>query len=618
MCGICGVWYFNGEKQVEEPLLRKMCDQLAHRGPDAAGFYWQGALGLGFRRLSILDLQTGNQPICNESGEIWTVCNGEIYNYLELRGSLAARHSFRTKSDTETIPHLYEEIGARLVERLRGMFAIAVWDGRAERLTLMVDRFGKKPLYYFLDSEKVVFASEIKALLQFPGIRLQLDYESLDEYLSCGYITAPRTIYRGVRRVCPGEMITLERDGSSKSSIYWQPSFSEPSEWDKRSVDDICAELFDVLVDSVKIRLVSDVPIGAFLSGGVDSTCVVAIMNYLGASFKTFSASFSEKLYDETDYALNAAEFFGKEHFVGAVNANAIELLPKLIEHLDEPFADSSLIPTYLVSKLARQHVSVVLSGDGGDEVFAGYHQHLYARRQQFLRSIIPSSLFPLVTRTKNSVVPNFLKLKPYLTNKPAEHWLSNGFFSARQRGLLYLQDTRQSLAGFASEEFRHELFRGLSHLDDVSQLQYHDLVRYLPGDILVKVDRASMMNSLEVRSPLLDHKLFEFVAQIPTQHRVNLWGGKLLLKRALRTILPPFTQQRQKQGFSIPQAEWINDRLVSFFNELNEVKALFDFNVVQVLFDEQQRGIANHSDRIWALICLEFWLVEHKKYLLL
>lgn len=618
MCGICGIWYFDAGKQAEEALVRQMSEQLAHRGPDAAGVYCEGALGLGFRRLSILDLQTGNQPICNENGDIWTVCNGEIYNYLELRASLADRHLFRTKSDTEVIAHLYEAFGEKFVEQLRGMFALALWDARAERLTLAVDRFGKKPLYYFHDSEKIIFASEIKSLLQFPGIRLQLNYEALDEYLSCGYITAPKTIYATVSKVCPGEIITVERDGSKKSSVYWQPAFSEPIVWDKRSIDDICAELFDLLVDAVKMRLVSDVPIGAFLSGGVDSTCVVAIMNYLGASFRTFSAGFSEKLYDETDYAQRAAGFFGKEHFVEVVNANALELLPKLVQHLDEPFADSSLIPTYFVSQLASQHVSVVLSGDGGDEVFAGYHQHLYAYRQQFLRSIIPASLFPLVMQTKGAVIPNFLKLKPYLTDKPAENWLSNGFFSAEQRGLLYLQDTRQNLAGYASEAFRRAMFRGLLHLDNVSQLQYHDLVRYLPGDLLVKVDRASMMNGLEVRSPLLDHKLFEFVAQIPAHHRVNLRGGKLLLKRALRTLLPTFVQTRQKQGFSIPQGEWMNDRLTVFFNEMNEIKSLFDFGYVQRLFEEQQRGIADHKDRIWALICLEFWLVEHRKYLLL
>lgn len=618
MCGICGIWYFNEEKQVEESLLRQMTDQLAHRGPDAEGFYCQKSLGLGFRRLSILDLHAGNQPLCNETREIWTICNGEIYNYIELLTSLSQHHLFKTTCDIETIPYLYEEVGTKFVEQLRGMFAVAVWDVHTERLTLAVDRFGEKPLYYFLDSEKILFASEIKSLLQFPEMRLQLDYEALDEYLSFGYITAPRTIYKAIRKLCPGEIITLERDGTYHASFYWQPTFGDVGKQDKRSVDDICGELFDLLVDSVKIRLVSDVPIGAFLSGGVDSTCVVAIMNYLGASFRTFSAGFPEQLYDETDYALNAAAFFGKEHFVEQVNLSSLELLPKLIQNFDEPFADSSLLPTYFVSRLARQHVSVVLGGDGGDEIFAGYHQHLYARRQAFLHSIIPSSLFPFVTQRKEFIVPSFLKIKPYLTEKPAEEWLSNGFFSAQQRGLLYLHNTRQSLAGYSSEEFRRDLFRGLSRLDNVSQLQYHDLVRYLPGDILVKVDRASMMNGLEVRSPMLDHKLFEFVAQIPSHHKVNLRGGKLLLKRTLRTILPPFIHHRQKHGFSIPQDEWINDKLKVFFNELCEIKSLFDFNYVQRLFEEQERGFANHKDRIWALICLEFWLVEHKKHLIL
>jgi asparagine synthase (glutamine-hydrolysing) len=589
---------------------------LVHRGPDEAAFYCKGGLGLGFRRLSIIDAQGSSQPLSNESSQIWLVCNGEIYNYRELRSDLLTRHYFRTKGDAETILHLYEENGTRFVDKLQGMFAIALWDSQTEQLILVVDRFGKKPLYYLLDTEKIVFASELKSLLQIPQSRLQLDYEALDEYLSCGYITAPRTIFKGICKLCPGQIVSVKRNGSVEFETYWQPIFAEPNQWDKRPPRDIRAELLNLLSEAVRLRLTSDVPVGAFLSGGVDSTAVVALMReHLGAPVKTFSVGFEDAHYDETPYAHLSANYYQSDHYSEIISPAALDLLPKLVRHFDEPFADSSMIPTYFVARLARQHVSVVLSGDGGDEVFAGYHQHLYARRQQYLRSIIPASLFPLSTQLA-SALPAASKIKPYLTNKPAQDWLSHGFFSAQQRSLLYQTETRQLLAGYESEQIKHNVFRHITHLDGVSQLQYHDLVRYLPGDILVKIDRASMLNSLEVRCPFLDHKFFEFVARIPVHHRVGLHAGKLILKQALGTLLPSFIHQRKKQGFSIPQGEWLRDKLNPLFYELVHITRLFDRDFIQQIANEHHLGLADHKDRLWALLCLELWMHEYAERL--
>lgn len=616
MCGICGIWYFNSDRDVDQSVLHALTEQLAHRGPDEVGSHCDGGLGLGFRRLRIVDPQGSSQPLANESNSIWLVCNGEIYNYRELRSELLSQHHFRTKGDVEPILHLYEESGARFVDKLRGMFALALWDSQAQHLTLAVDRFGKKPLYFLFDTEKIVFASELKSLLQLSQIRLQLDYEALDEYLSCGYITAPRTIFKGIRKLCPGQIVSAQRDGSIEFKTYWQPIFKEPSQWDKRPLRDISAELHNLLTEAVRLRLASDIPVGAFLSGGVDSTAVVALMReHLCTPLKTFSVGFEDTRYDETPYARLSASYYQSDHYSEVVSASALDLLPKLVRHFDEPFADSSMIPTYLVARLARQHVSVVLSGDGGDEIFGGYHQHLYARRQQYLRSIIPASLFPLSTQLVTTV-PVALKIKPYLTNKPAYHWLSDGFFSAQQRALLYRTETREFLAGYESEQMKRDMFRHVSFLDDVSQLQYHDLMRYLPGDILVKVDRTSMLNSLEIRCPFLDHKVFEFVANIPSHHRVGLNTGKLVLKRALKNILPPFIYRRKKQGFSIPQGEWLRGKLNPLFSELVYITSLFNRDYVQQIANEHHTGIADHKDRLWALLCLELWMHEYAERL--
>lgn len=610
MCGICGVWYFDPERAVDAALVRLMRDRLMHRGPDDAGIHCAGSLGLGFRWLKVIDTAGSRQPITNESRQVWLVCNGEIYNFQSLRTVLATRHEFTTHGDAEVIAHLYEDSGNACVHSLRGMFAFALWDAVSQQLMFAVDRLGKKPLYYWLDHEKVVFGSELKALLSYPGLGCEIDDEALDEYFSCGYINAPRTIYRRIRRLPAGHLLTVQSTGIARLEAYWQPTFAEPGDWDHRSSADLAEELCQLLTEAVKLRMTSDVPLGAFLSGGVDSSAVVALMRSLSdAPVKTFSVGFSETCYDERLYARETAAYCHAEHHTEVVTARrALDLLPKLVRHFDEPFADASMIPTYVVSQLARQQVTVALSGDGGDEVFAGYHHHLYAYRQQYFESIIPRLAQPSVARLAY-IMPRAAKIKPYLAamGKPPQRWLSNGFFSTSERAMLYDSHLDLSCSNVSRSQ---EMFRRAARLDGLSQLQYHDLMRYLPGDILVKVDRASMLTSLEVRSPLLDHEVFEFMARVRPRQRMGLTGGKALLKHALGGLLPPAVHRRRKQGFSIPQGEWLRGALQPLLcDTLMTASAPFNRGYVRSLIDEHLSGRVDHKDRLWALLCYALWV---------
>ncbi|HVU11788.1 MAG TPA: asparagine synthase (glutamine-hydrolyzing) [Phototrophicaceae bacterium] len=606
MCGIFGILCFNPNQRVNEATLRAMSNQLIHRGPDEAGLYLSAdqSFGLGVRRLSIVDVPGSHQPISNEDGRVWIGCNGEIYNFRALRAQLALRHSFSTNGDVETIVHLYENYGRRCVDPLRGMFAFALWDNAAQCLLLAIDRFGKKPLYYSLDTQRLIFASELKALLQVPDVARDLDEEALDEYFSCGYITAPRSIYRGILKLPPGHVMSIDRSGTARIECYWQPQFALPDQQDRRAPAELADELYELLLDAVRLRMTDHV--GAFLSGGVDSSAVVALMRAVsGASIRTFSIGFEAPNYDESLFARQVAEHFHAEHAVEVLHPGSLTLLPELVRHFDEPFADSSMLPTYIVSQIARQHVKVVLSGDGGDEVFGGYHQHLYGYRQQVLETLIPPSLHP-TTRRIAEFVPGAVKVKPYLAalDQPALHWLTNGFFSPIQRANLYSGDLRQSIR-------EHSDNVQADDQDRLAQLQQHDLTVYLPGDILTKVDRASMRASLEVRSPLLDHTIFEFMARVPSRHRVSLTSGKSLLKRALGDTLPAFVHQRRKQGFSIPQSEWLRTILEPMLYDLllNPcLPGLFNRAYIEQLLREHRASQVDHKDRLWALLCFELW----------
>ncbi len=606
MCGICGIWYFESERTVNEAVLRSMTQRLAHRGPDDEGCYRSGSLGLGVRRLNVIDAAGSAQPVFSEDQALCLVCNGEIYNYHDLRYQLIPRHKFSTNGDVEAILHLYEDCGVRCIDPLRGMFAFALWDSRVDQLMLAVDRFGKKPLYYLLDAEKLIFASELKSIMCHPGVSREIDDEALDEYFAYGYICAPRTIFKGVRKLSAGQRMIVRRDASADLAEYWHPNFAEPSQWDRRSRADLVAELRSLLIESVRLRMVSDVPLGAFLSGGVDSSAVVALMRQVDAApVKTFSIGFQEAKYDESPHAQAAADWCHAEHTMRVVRPqDALEWLPRLVEHYDEPLADSSMIPTFLLAQRARQDVTVALSGDGGDEVFAGYHQHLYAYRQAFLQARIPTSLQPAAMRLAR-VVPRAMKVKPYLAalGRPAHYWLTGGFFSAAQRQLLC-----DNALPTTAERARLETFRRAARLDGLSQLQYHDLTTYLPGDILAKVDRASMWASLEVRSPLLDHVVFEFMARVPAHHRLSLTTGKTLLKDALGGLLPP-AARRKKQGFSIPQSEWLRGSLQPLLRE-TVLASTSPFNraYVRQLVDEHTAGVADHGDRLWSLLCFGLW----------
>ncbi len=620
MCGICGIWYFDADRPVNPALLETMTDEIIHRGPDEGGHHLEGSVGLGFRRLSIIDVGGSHQPMPNEDERVWIVFNGEIYNFHELRADLAARHTFRTAGDTETILHAYEEYGARCVERFRGMFAFAIWDAAAQRLTLAVDRFGKKPIYYWLDSEKAVFASELKCILHHPNFDKTLDLDALDEYLTYGYITAPKTIFKTVRKLPPGHTISITRDGRSRLEEYWHPHLCPPAEQDRRSLDDLASELRGLLTDAVRLRMISDVPLGAFLSGGVDSSAVVGLMSQISdVPVKTFSIGFDESAYDETHYAQMVADYCKTDHVREVVRPDVVSILPKLIHQFDEPFADSSMIPTYYVSQAARQHVTVALSGDGGDEVFGGYHWYRYGSRHHFLQSIIPASARPTAEKV-GQIMPRFTKVGGYISvvSKPTHYWGTRfKFFDPEQRGALYLPAAAAELAHFPGERAKAEAFRRAESLDWLSQLQYSDLTVYMPGDILVKVDRASMLASLEVRSPLLDHKVFEFMARVPARYRTTLTDSKILLKKAVGSLLPPQIHTRNKQGFGIPLGEWLAGPLQPLLRETllgaaSRERGLFSQPVMSTLIDQHASGGTDHKERLWSLLLFELWAQEY------
>ncbi len=607
MCGICGIWYFNPNHHLEPGVLERMTAALAHRGPDDAGFFCDKSIGLGFRRLSLIDRASGQQPLANEDQQLWLVCNGEIYNYQALRQMLKS-HSFRTKGDVEAILHLYEERGLGCLEKLRGMFALALWDSHRRELALAVDRFGEKPLYYALDADKIIFGSELKAVIAASGMVPALDLDALDDYFASGYIGAPRTIYREICKLSPGQVITIHQDGTAQSHTYWQPQFAEPSLWDRRPAAELAAELCGLLQEAVRLRLVSDEPIGVFLSGGIDSSSVTALMSqHYSAPVKAFSIGFDEPAFDERNAARAAAEASGVELVHEVITSRSLEVLPNLIRQFDEPFADSSMIPTYFVSRLARQHVKAVLSGDGGDEVFGGYLHYLYAYRQSILQRCIPGDLQSFAARSARWL-PAFSKIKPYLAavDQSPSYWrLKTEFFNINQRRLLYGGRPVPRTA----EHRMVQLFRQNARLDGVSQLQQYDLLTYLPNDILVKVDRASMFASLEVRAPLLDHQLFEFAARIPPYHRMTVFRGKRLLKIALGKQLPAVIKRRPKQGFSIPQADWLKHSALARAVLLDGVDSpVLDRVYIRGLWEEHISGQADHKDRLWAVLCFLLW----------
>jgi asparagine synthase (glutamine-hydrolysing) len=620
MCGICGVVSFQPDIPFERSVLQRMNDSIRHRGPDDQGYYQDAQASLAMRRLSIIDLHTGQQPISNETGDVWVVYNGEIYNFKNVRSILEQRgHIFKTQTDTEIIVHAYEEYGVDCVQHFNGMFAIALWDARQHRLFLARDRLGIKPLYYWSDRPRLVFASELKALVLHPDVPRQINFAALDLFLTLEYIPAPHTIYEDIYKLLPGHTITVER-GEIKVSQYWDVPH-HPIDLNEAECTEALSSLID---DAVRIRLISDVPLGAFLSGGIDSSTIVGYMTqHMSEPVQTFSIGFEDDTYDEVPYANAVAKHFGTNHHVEVLNPDIATLVEKLVPHHDEPFADTSIFPTYLVSQIASRNVKVVLSGDGGDELFAGYDtyvaeklNHYYGRLPGALRQrVLPKIVDWLPPQPAKKGLINKIKrmveggaLDPSLQHT---RWMI--FLNSAEKTLLYKADLRATLNDQVTAEYLGGYFAKANAFGSLAQQQYVDIKSYLPEDILTKVDRMSMAVSLEARVPLLDYRIVEFAMNLPHHMKLNGSRTKSILRNAVRDLVPEIVLEKPKQGFSIPMKHWLRSSLKPMMLDLLSKDSLnkhgyFDHQVVATWIQEHLDGRTNHSHRLWALMVFEMW----------
>jgi len=627
MCGIAGfadrgagdsAGQAPARLEAEFGLVHRMCEVIRHRGPDDEGIHVEPGLGIGMRRLSIIDLAGGHQPIHNETGTIWIVFNGEIYNYRELRADLEARgHHFATASDTESIVHAYEEWGADAFRRLRGMFGIALWDQPNRTLLLARDRAGIKPLHYVERQGRLYFGSELKSLLAAGAVDRRLNLAALDHYLAFLYTPRDASIFENVRKLPPGHYLQW-RDGRAELKQYWRIGVDKTF---AGTEDEAIETLRGVLADAVRSHLVSDVPLGAFLSGGVDSSAVVGFMAQASSRpVKTFSIGFDEPQFDELEHARAVARHFGTDHHEFVVRPDGLSILDQLVSHFDEPFADSSAIPTWYVSEIARRHVTVVLSGDGGDELFGGYDRYLpHPRVARFDRLPIPGlrALAALVwphlphgTRGKN-----FLR---HVSRSDDGRFLDSlVFFQQDERAALYAADTRAALAANAERTLACHFDR-FAHLPLHDRMMRVDFETYLPEDVLTKVDRMSMAHSIESRVPLLDNEVIDFAATLPACFKVKNGRRKHVLKEAIRPMLPPRILDRRKQGFGVPLGVWFRGGLTDLFSEvLNSPRArqrgYFEPLFVERLMKEHLAGQRDHTLRLWQLLVFELW---HQQYL--
>ncbi|MBA2733125.1 MAG: asparagine synthase (glutamine-hydrolyzing) [Acidobacteria bacterium] len=624
MCGIAGfIGGDNLNKQERERVLDRMCHVITHRGPDDQGTIVRGAVALGMRRLSIIDLAGGHQPISGCDGQVTVVFNGEIYNYRELQDELTARgHRFQTHSDTEAIVHAYEEYGPSCVERLRGMFAFALWDERARKLFIARDRAGKKPLYYTLTLDgALVFGSELKSLLEHPMVEREIEVDALDAYLSLGYVPDPLSIFRGIHKLPPGHYLEFT-DGKVAIKEYWDFQYeSAAGSKAERREEDYLEELRHLLDEAVRVRLISDVPLGAFLSGGVDSSVVVGLMaRHMGQPVKTFSIGFHEDSFNELKYARIAARHFDTDHHEFVVTPDICHIIEELVWHFDEPFADSSAIPTYMVSKLAREHVTVALSGDGGDEIFAGYTRYMVDRKRSGFANL-PRVLRKGVMQPLSRRLPHGAWGRNYINNvalDPLERYLDSiSPFTGLNKLSLYEDGFGQQVSANTAAALFRDYARRVRTGEPLDTLLYLDSKTYLPGDILTKVDRMSMAVSLETRAPLLDHKLIEFATTIPASMKMKGFEGKHIFKRAVSDFVPAEILNRPKQGFGVPIQQWINQELRGMIRDvLTERRArergYFNASYIELLFDEHERHRRDHSTQLWTLFMLELW---HRRY---
>jgi asparagine synthase (glutamine-hydrolysing) len=618
MCGICGVFEYERRTDLPAAMIHDMNQTMIHRGPDDGGVFVGPGIGLGHRRLSIIDLAGGHQPMSNEDGTIWVLLNGEIYNYPELRTELLQRgHVFTTKSDTEAIVHSYEDFGEGCFAKLRGMFSIALWDSRQRKLILARDRVGKKPLFYAGDQDRILFGSELKALLASGLVSKEMDHEALSDYFSLGYVPAPKTIYRAVRKVMPGSYLVASADGI-REGCYWDLSFSKI---EQRTESEWCERLRHELCEATRIRLMSDVPLGAFLSGGIDSSSIVAMMDHLmKRAVTTCSIGFREEKFNEAPYARQVSEQFSTDHHVEMVEPNALEIVDKLAWHFDEPFADSSAIPTYYVSRIARGQVTVALGGDGGDENLAGYRRYKLDHNENRLRSHVPAAMrravFGPLGRWYPGLAwaPRVFRAKATFQNlsrTPLEGYFNSiSYFRPDDKLNLFTPEFKRLLGGYDSMDvFRHYYDRADTE-DLLSKIQYVDIKTYLTDDILTKVDRASMAVSLEVRAPMLDHKFMECVASIPSNLKLHSGVGKYILKKALEPILPHNILYRPKQGFAVPLDSWFRGELKDMaYNIVVETKDdLLNQNFLKKIWDQHQKNYYDRSALLWSVLMFRKW----------
>jgi asparagine synthase (glutamine-hydrolysing) len=637
MCGIAGAIWTDPAWALAPAVLERMTDVLRHRGPDDGGMYRSefhlrpgyGAMpgvALGHRRLSIIDVAGGHQPLSNEDGTVWIVFNGEIYNHRDLRRRLeGSGHRFATHCDTEAIVHLYEDEGLEFLQHLNGMFALAIWDANRGRLVLARDRLGKKPLYYRLEASRLLFASELKSLLEVPDIDRQIDPQAIDEYFTYQYVPHPRTILRGFSKLPPAHYGVFAL-GRWSTQRYWNPDFDREID---RPMCDYAAELRELLTSAVRLRLESDVPLGAFLSGGVDSSLVVGLMQRLvDRPVKTFSIGFPVKEFDETAAAREVATRLGTEHHEFRVEPQSLDVLEKLVWHYDEPFADSSALPTYYVSKLTREHVTVALTGDGGDELFAGYLRYRavrlaawFDRLPRFARGLLSNPMWQgLASRgAQRSLLRRAGRLAEAISYRPQRRYLEwVSLFNEARRANLYSDEFLAQLPDADPFQFLSAAFARTPHRDQVTSASLADLVTYLPCDLMTKVDIASMANSLECRAPLLDYRVVELAAQMPIQYKLERGRGKRILREAFGELLPASLMRRPKMGFGVPLGHWFRGDIRDYSRQVlldprSLARGYFRPGAVEQLLNDHASGAFDHGHRLWALLCFELW---HRQWL--
>ncbi|MFZ1702575.1 MAG: asparagine synthase (glutamine-hydrolyzing) [Pyrinomonadaceae bacterium] len=621
MCGITGFINANGDAASRE-FLEAMNLCIAHRGPDEDGFYFNQNVGLAMTRLAIIDLASGQQPVYNTDKTKAIVFNGEIYNYQSLRADLVAQgHEFYTKSDTEVVLHLYDKYGADGLTRLRGMFALAIWDTREKSLFLARDRVGKKPLLYSHQANgDLIFGSEFRAVLKHPSVSREVDNEAIDNYLSYLCVPAPQTAFKQIRKLEPGHWL-MWKDGKVKTQRYWQPDFSKKI---KITENEAIEETTRILRESTKLRMISEVPLGAFLSGGVDSSTVVALMAQESSTpVKTFSIGFEEEDFSELKYAKRVAQHVGAEYHEFIVRPNALDVIPTLVEHYGEPYADSSAIPTYYVAKETRKHVTVALNGDGGDESFAGYERYVamriaeaYTRVPSALRKVFveaPVNFLPTseLKRSRFRDAKRFLQAANLPRTERYFRWMST--FNRDAKRDLYTSEFERSIAGQNSSSILDRWFKTANGTGTLDATLLTDQMTYLPNDLLVKVDIASMANSLEARSPFLDHNLIEFAATLPESLKMSGFETKSLLKKVAARLVPKDVIYRRKMGFGVPVGRWFRGEMKDFvrgvlLSEKSLKRGIIKPDVIERYVNQHTSAERDHAFQIWTLLMLELW----------